>query len=168
MWNLPRPGLEPVSPALAGRFSTTAPPGKPRLQYFWTAISDFLEEKQEGLAELGNAGQNGTKELIAMKNKLPTTTSNTHTHTHTHTHTLTRHETQLASQTSFLHFTETNYPYLMRTISNTLLPKPPPKKNPQKNQEIWPVYYGKMVHYPHLKLFGVWKFRKMMQCVTCV
>ena len=31
MWDLPRPGLEPVSPALAGRFSTTAPPGKPRV-----------------------------------------------------------------------------------------------------------------------------------------
>ena len=29
MWNLPRPGLEPMSPALAGRFSTIAPPGKP-------------------------------------------------------------------------------------------------------------------------------------------
>ena len=29
MWDLPRPGLEPVSPVLAGRFSTTAPPGKP-------------------------------------------------------------------------------------------------------------------------------------------
>ena len=29
MWDLPRPGLEPVSPALAGRFSTTVPPGKP-------------------------------------------------------------------------------------------------------------------------------------------
>ena len=29
MWDLPRPGLEPVSPALAGRFSTTGPPGKP-------------------------------------------------------------------------------------------------------------------------------------------
>ena len=29
-WYLPRPGLEPVSPALAGRFSTTAPPGKPQ------------------------------------------------------------------------------------------------------------------------------------------
>ena len=27
MWDLPRPGLEPVSAALAGRFSTTAPPG---------------------------------------------------------------------------------------------------------------------------------------------
>ena len=29
MWDLPRPGPEPVSPALAGRLSTTAPPGKP-------------------------------------------------------------------------------------------------------------------------------------------
>ena len=28
-WDLPRPGLEPVCPALAGRLSTTAPPGKP-------------------------------------------------------------------------------------------------------------------------------------------
>ena len=34
MWDLPRPGLEPVSPALAGRLSTTAPPGKPRCSYF--------------------------------------------------------------------------------------------------------------------------------------
>ena len=29
MWDPPRPGLKPVSPALAGRLSTTAPPGKP-------------------------------------------------------------------------------------------------------------------------------------------
>ena len=29
VWDLPGPGLEPVSPALAGRLSTTAPPGKP-------------------------------------------------------------------------------------------------------------------------------------------
>ena len=29
MWDPPRPGLEPVSPAWAGRLSTTAPPGKP-------------------------------------------------------------------------------------------------------------------------------------------
>ena len=34
MWDLPRPGLEPVSPALAGRFSTTVPPGKPQKQLF--------------------------------------------------------------------------------------------------------------------------------------
>ena len=30
MWDLPGPGLEAVSPALAGGFSTTAPPGKPQ------------------------------------------------------------------------------------------------------------------------------------------
>ena len=36
MWDPPRPGLEPVSPALAGRFSTTAPPGKP---YFFLYTS---------------------------------------------------------------------------------------------------------------------------------
>ena len=29
MRDLPGPGLKPVSPALAGGFSTTAPPGKP-------------------------------------------------------------------------------------------------------------------------------------------
>ena len=34
MWDLPRPGLEPVSPALAGRLSTTAPPGKPCPHFF--------------------------------------------------------------------------------------------------------------------------------------
>ena len=34
MWDLPRPGLEPVSPALAGRFSTTAAPGKPSNSFF--------------------------------------------------------------------------------------------------------------------------------------
>ena len=34
MWDLPRPGLEPVSPALAGRFSTTVPPGKPYFFFF--------------------------------------------------------------------------------------------------------------------------------------
>ena len=34
MWDLPGPGLEPVSPALSGRFLTTAPPGKPLLLIF--------------------------------------------------------------------------------------------------------------------------------------
>ena len=28
MWDLPRPGLAPTSPPLAGGFLTTAPPGK--------------------------------------------------------------------------------------------------------------------------------------------
>ena len=34
MWDLPRPGLEPMSPALASRFSTTAPPGKPTSWFY--------------------------------------------------------------------------------------------------------------------------------------
>ena len=33
MWDPPRPGLEPTSPALACKLSTTAPPGKPRVVY---------------------------------------------------------------------------------------------------------------------------------------
>ena len=33
MWDLPRPGLEPVSPVLAGRLSTTAPPAKPYMDF---------------------------------------------------------------------------------------------------------------------------------------
>ena len=36
MWDLPRPGLEPASPELAGRFSTPVPPGKP--------LNSFIEE----------------------------------------------------------------------------------------------------------------------------
>ena len=36
MWDLPGPGLEPVSPALAGGFLTTAPPG--------TSLHLFLSE----------------------------------------------------------------------------------------------------------------------------
>ena len=34
MWDLPGPGLKPVSPALAGGFLTTAPPGKPHVAVF--------------------------------------------------------------------------------------------------------------------------------------
>ena len=41
MWDLPTPGLEPVSPALAGRFSTTAPPGKPNIFVF--TLYQFLK-----------------------------------------------------------------------------------------------------------------------------
>ena len=38
MWDLPRPGHEPVSPALAGGFPTTAPPGKPQFYFFYNFI----------------------------------------------------------------------------------------------------------------------------------
>ena len=35
MWNLPRPGIEPVSPALAGGFLTIVLPGKPYPRPVW-------------------------------------------------------------------------------------------------------------------------------------
>ena len=41
MWDPPRSGLKPVSPALAGRFSTTAPRGKPRELFFVSASSQL-------------------------------------------------------------------------------------------------------------------------------
>ena len=34
IWDLPGPGLEPMSPALAGGFLTTAPPGKSEDNFF--------------------------------------------------------------------------------------------------------------------------------------
>ena len=37
MWDLPGPTLEPVFPALAGGFLTTAPPGKSLLSHFWVS-----------------------------------------------------------------------------------------------------------------------------------
>ena len=37
MWDLPGPGIEPMSPALAGGFLTTAPPGK-SISFYFEAI----------------------------------------------------------------------------------------------------------------------------------
>ena len=34
IWDLPTPGIEPMSPASADRFFTTEPPGKPYL-FYW-------------------------------------------------------------------------------------------------------------------------------------
>ena len=42
MWDLPRPGLKPVSPALAGGFSTTAPPGKPYVYGLIKGLHDLF------------------------------------------------------------------------------------------------------------------------------
>ena len=42
MWDLPGPGLEPVSPALAGRFLTTVPPRKSKIFYFSNFILFFI------------------------------------------------------------------------------------------------------------------------------
>ena len=58
MWDPPRPGLEPVFPALAGRFSTTAPPGKPGFSYYLckvTAASHFSREDKNLISHLTDA-----------------------------------------------------------------------------------------------------------------
>ena len=46
MWDLPEPGLEPVSPALAGGFLTTAPPGKPLLHNLTGVIPHYVHSKE--------------------------------------------------------------------------------------------------------------------------
>ena len=48
MWDPPRPGLEPVSPALAGRLSTTAPPGKPETMVLKLDTATFFTSKALG------------------------------------------------------------------------------------------------------------------------
>ena len=45
MWDLPGPGFEPMSPALAGRFLTTAPPGKSP-SVFLRALITLLPQMQ--------------------------------------------------------------------------------------------------------------------------
>ena len=47
MWDFPRPGLEPVSPALADRFLTTAPPGKPWQSVLAPAFKGFPSQMEK-------------------------------------------------------------------------------------------------------------------------
>ena len=53
-WDLPGPGLEPVSPALTGRFLTTAPPGKSQR---------YVLFKNWGMGVYGHVGE---KEFIII------------------------------------------------------------------------------------------------------
>ena len=61
MWDPPRPGLEPVSPALAGRFSTAAPPGKPRIKFLKDCISrnPFTSQGTSGSSDTGDTATTG-------------------------------------------------------------------------------------------------------------
>ena len=71
MWDLPRPGLEPVSPALAGRFSTTAPPGKPlcgSLYMRYLRVVKFIATKSRMLVtRAGGEGETGSYCLMGTK-----------------------------------------------------------------------------------------------------
>ena len=42
MWNIPRPGIEPMSPTLAGRFLTTGSPGKSLIFFYYRGLSQEL------------------------------------------------------------------------------------------------------------------------------
>ena len=45
MWELPGPGIEPVSPALAGRFFSNEPPGKTKNRNFILITENFYISK---------------------------------------------------------------------------------------------------------------------------
>ena len=76
----PRPGPEPACPALAGRLSTTAPPGKPLNTYLSQTISKCAEE-----GTLPNSFCEVSTTLILKPDK-DITHMHTHTCTNTHTH----------------------------------------------------------------------------------
>ena len=46
MWDLPGPGFKPVSPALAGRFLTTAPPGKPQPHHILKHLVEVVKVEE--------------------------------------------------------------------------------------------------------------------------
>ena len=65
MWDLPRLGLEPVPPALAGRFSTTAPPGKP----YQFIIKDIVKDTDEQPDEEVHRAR--SRRVLSAKNSVP-------------------------------------------------------------------------------------------------
>ena len=42
MWDLPKPGIEPVFPALPGRFLIPGPPGKSLILFFFPNLIFFI------------------------------------------------------------------------------------------------------------------------------
>ena len=71
MWDLPRPGLEPVSPALAGRFSTTVPPGKPR---------PYFKERKNWLREVASLSQDSHSPSTLLLGSHPFMSHGKYTH----------------------------------------------------------------------------------------
>ena len=76
MWDLPRPGPEPVSPASAGRFSTTAPPGKPRVSVFNLRSSETSVSVREHthvyFIPPSNRQSSGRRRASSPANNIPT------------------------------------------------------------------------------------------------
>ena len=89
MWDLPRPGFEPVSLALAGRFSTTAPPGKPSSCIFTTCESYDSSLKVKFRKSMPKAFHYSEEISIYLDLK--------HTHIHTHTPSVSYSHSQIQS-----------------------------------------------------------------------
>ena len=84
MWDLPGPGLEPMSPALAGGFLTTVPPGKSKnplvlKTYFCEALllhpqsrvsQCLLAEMSSGRSECSNIKEQVGDKLLLVLGKL--------------------------------------------------------------------------------------------------
>ena len=102
MWNLPGPGIEPVSPVLAGRFLIPGPQRKSCCIYFFSGVPCLGCRFHEGRKFCFVHFYLVTPQIIAwlqqllckhLWNKwmLPDTTPYTHTHTHTASSLLLRH-----------------------------------------------------------------------------
>ena len=65
MWDLPGPGIEPVSPALAGGFFTNEPPGKPITRVLIKGGRRIREKGNETLEAEGQNQRLGDAILLA-------------------------------------------------------------------------------------------------------
>ena len=68
MWDLPGPGLEPVSPELAGRFLTTVPPGKSYMRvlictYIYTHLMFLRTRRSQDSNYPSHSADNKIEEL---------------------------------------------------------------------------------------------------------
>ena len=70
MWDLPGPGLEPVSPALADGFLTTAPPGKSRCRVYFQPFAHCVAPPGPGPL-IHSTEAHATHFLLQWKDPVP-------------------------------------------------------------------------------------------------
>ena len=68
MWDRPRLGFEPTSPALAGRFSTTVPPGKPQEGHF-IVVESTIHQEDIKILSVCTSNNRASKYMATKTNK---------------------------------------------------------------------------------------------------